>query len=396
VLLLARIKENMERNLLRQPDYTCRETIERSLRRPPSRRYQLLDTLRLEVALVGGKELVSWPGAGEFQDRDIRELVPYGTIGTGSYALHARSVFLSAAPTYRHAGVEEIDGRRAVRFDYSVSLSLSGYKLRVERLEAVVAHAGSFWADERSLDLIRLDVNALAIPAELGLAAAHTSMRYERMRIGGGEFLLPAAAVTTLVHSDGSESRNETRFSACRQYVGESVLSFAEPPAPEAEARAARIEPVRLPDGMQMLVTLASPIELERTAVGDLFEGVLERDLKWKGELLFRRGARVTGRILHCGRTGIRGRGIAVGVRLESLEGGRRRAAVNARLEGFRSVLPRGQRPEAEAELRAGGVQLPEIPEAAAMPGVSLFYVNDGRLRMPRGILMVWRTVEPD
>src|SRR5947209_13623252 len=62
LLLLARIKVKMAENLDHLPNYTCEQTIERSRRRAPSRKFELLDTVRLEVALVEGKELYGWPG----------------------------------------------------------------------------------------------------------------------------------------------------------------------------------------------------------------------------------------------------------------------------------------------------------------------------------------------
>ena len=62
VLLLARIKVKMAENLKGLPNYTCLQTIERSTRDAGNRRYRPLDTVRVEVALVDGKELFAWPG----------------------------------------------------------------------------------------------------------------------------------------------------------------------------------------------------------------------------------------------------------------------------------------------------------------------------------------------
>lgn len=103
-LLLARIKQHMAQVLTRQPNYTCLETIERSTRSGRGRKLQLVDALHLEVAVVDGKELFSWPGEREFKERDLRELAPTGAIGNGSFALHARSVFMSGTPLITYKG----------------------------------------------------------------------------------------------------------------------------------------------------------------------------------------------------------------------------------------------------------------------------------------------------
>ena len=45
------------------PNYTCLETMERSQRWPRAKSFRPLDTVRLEVSNVDGKELLAWPGA---------------------------------------------------------------------------------------------------------------------------------------------------------------------------------------------------------------------------------------------------------------------------------------------------------------------------------------------
>src|SRR5579884_1905575 len=94
VLLLARIRTQMSRTLERQPNYTCVQEIERSHRIPPKHKFQLVDMLRLEVALVDGREMFAWPGAQKFEETELQKMVPQGAaIGNGNFALHARNVF---------------------------------------------------------------------------------------------------------------------------------------------------------------------------------------------------------------------------------------------------------------------------------------------------------------
>ena len=71
--LLTKIRFHELDQLRGQPNYTCVETVERSQRAASTRKYTLLDTLRLEVALVGPKELFAWPGAKKFEDMELSE-----------------------------------------------------------------------------------------------------------------------------------------------------------------------------------------------------------------------------------------------------------------------------------------------------------------------------------
>src|SRR4030088_201519 len=93
--LLPRFQASPKQTLPRLPDYTCIETIARSRRASTSPHYQPLDTIRLQVGLIGGRERYSWPDAARFDDRELRDLVGRGIIGTGDFAGHVQHVFLS-------------------------------------------------------------------------------------------------------------------------------------------------------------------------------------------------------------------------------------------------------------------------------------------------------------
>src|SRR5438045_2730322 len=67
-LLLAQIKAKMADNLARLPNYTCLQTIERSHRDARKKRFERQDLVRLEVALVGGRERFAWPGANRIDE----------------------------------------------------------------------------------------------------------------------------------------------------------------------------------------------------------------------------------------------------------------------------------------------------------------------------------------
>ena len=63
----------------------------------------------------------------------------------------------------------------------------------------------------------------------------------------------------------GNIIRNRTYFSTCRQYAGESKLSFAEPTLDVTTPVAApRANPIRLPPGLTIDVRLQTPIQYGR------------------------------------------------------------------------------------------------------------------------------------
>lgn len=68
--------QHMAQTLAVQPNYTCLETVERWVT-PKNAKRTLQDRVRLEVALVDGKEMFSWPGAEKFEATDPPRLGCY-------------------------------------------------------------------------------------------------------------------------------------------------------------------------------------------------------------------------------------------------------------------------------------------------------------------------------
>lgn len=365
---LGRIQAHMSDILARIPDYTCLQQIERSRRAAKSRRFQLVDTIRLEVALVQGKELFAWPGAGRFDDREIGRIVG-GTIGNGNFALHARAVFLSGAAAFGYEGEVDSLGRRAHRYWFHVPRKRSGYLLRAGSLEGVAGYRGWFEADTGTMDLIRLEVQADDIPAHLPIRAARDRMVYARLDIGGHDFLLPKSSELVLTGADGVESRNLTSFSGCRQYAGESTISFAGP-EPAAGPLPAPAVPVELPGGLGLTVVFDDTIRFDQAAIGDQIAGHVVENARWKGKTMVPRGAAVKARLL-----------------------GFRRYYARVEFMRVAVVLTAVDFPGAHADIDG------RIEEIAGLPGLTrtavdkqgIINISGSRLELPRGLRMIWR-----
>jgi hypothetical protein len=391
IILLGRIKAKAAENLQRLPNYTCTQTIERSHRNGKSRRFEPLDTLRLEVALVEGRELFAWPGAGKFEEKGIGEIVGAGgAIGNGSFALHARSIFLSRWPRFTYFGETNLYGRRAIRYDYHVPQMLSGYQIRVGPNEAFVEYHGSFWVEADTLDLIRLEVHADTPPPNLNLTEASDTTEYQRARIGGGDFLLPQSSELLMIDLLGNASRNRTYFSGCRQYAGESKLSFPEPSSDvAAPAPAPQATPIRLPPGLTVDVRLQTPIQSGRSATGDLVTALVGRDVKNHGEIVAPKGAVLTGRITRLEKRKADQDYYIVGLEFSTIEFDHRSGEFRASLQD--SGLAQNSRIGAGRGPARRQMMDEDLPDVSPKAG-SVFVVRSSHVSLPRGHAMVWRT----
>jgi hypothetical protein len=231
VVRLAHIKQHMKQRLQQVPNYTCLETIVRCQRLQHTAKFKTLDTVRMEVAEVKGKELFARPGQ-PFDESNPGAFVRGGTMASGFFAMFANALFVNDRGTMSWAGEEEIDGRKLLRYDFQVPLLRSGFHIQTASRAAIVGYHGSFWSDPRTLDALRLRILADDIPPALGLLDAGVEIEYQSVRIGEGEALLPRQADLLLTEFSGAERRNLSTFSNCRQYGSDSVLTFGRPDTP--------------------------------------------------------------------------------------------------------------------------------------------------------------------
>lgn len=364
---LARLREHALAQLRRQPDYTCVETVERSERPAVNRKFNSLDKIRFEVALIDGKEMFGWLGAEKFDDTDLRHFVRNGAIGTGDFALHARAIFGNANTSFFDRG--EADS--ALRYDFEIPQSASFYKIRVASHEAVVGYHGSVLADPKTLDLRRIDVIADRIPAALGLASAENRLTYDRVKIGASDFLLPSSGELVMTDSNGEQHRNAIRFSACREFAGESTLRFDDGSGPSAAAP----QEVTLPADLGLQLSLLDDVDTAHAAIGDPVRARLENDIKEEGRVVFKKGAVVIGRITRLDKFA---NYTALGLSFTEIETNTVRAHFHAVLEQVPQewfLAPRLERTAARSD-----------------PGEGILTLHSGRVRLGRGILMFWRT----
>ena len=373
--LLAGVRQKVRQNLGRLPDYTCRLTIERSTGLEHARRLQPVDTVHLEVGYLDGKELYAWPGQ-KFESQKLEDMLPAGgTVATGDFALHIKAIFLSNAATFTYQGRSMHDGHETVEFQYRIVRAKSLYMVRSgPNREAVVGYHGSFRADARTLLLESLEITVDDLPHRIHLRRAGSILTYALTRIGDAEFLLPRTSELFLVGDTGRENRNLTRFENCRQYSGESVVSFAEPAAIAAQAPPPVTE-VRLPAGMLVEMSLRTAID-RKLAIGDPISAVVSHDASRSGIVVIPKGAAVTGRITQMGQVS-RGRVVyqVVGLKLSTVEFGAHRAQFPCSLESV-SVAA------AQTEVGRG-----------KQPSDAILFVKGSSLRIPAGAHMLWRTL---
>lgn len=227
--LLQRIQKRMLAHISQLSNYTCHEVIDRLVRPINSGRLEHLDRLELEVAFVGNEELFSRPEEAQFREREVHNIVTTGTISNGAFGSHIETVLSGDAAALRYVGESKADGHKALRYDFSVPQVKSHFLVRHNSAEGIVGFKGSFWVDAETLDLVRVELKADVIPAYVGVSLVQESLHYKIMRIGRAEFVLPRNSQLSTFDRSGNYSLNMITLEKCREFSGESVVTYDGP-----------------------------------------------------------------------------------------------------------------------------------------------------------------------
>ncbi len=302
---LARLREIVNSQAERIPNYTCVQTIDRlsywsgaSGAPRPSRsplkcdeiaalkrkgNYRLVpitsERFRLDVRAGARDEMYSWAGASRFGDRPLHELLGSGPSSTGAFGPMLIDTILDA-PEFSFQGEKTVNGRSAYIYSFSVPVDRSQY-LFVMRggSELPLAYHGTILADRDTGAPVQLSIVASDLPPATNSCQIASVLDYGRTRIGDGDFFLPEKAIQRFVTPGGVrpgvEAENTVRFSSCREYRADSAISFGNAPTPAPAAAANPAPQPDFPPDLAVSIALTGRIDSEVAAAGDPFTGRL-------------------------------------------------------------------------------------------------------------------------
>ncbi|HEV8037976.1 MAG TPA: hypothetical protein VGP62_03865 [Bryobacteraceae bacterium] len=399
VLQLSQIRREIGKSLDTLDNYTCVETINREERKNERQRFQHVDTVNVEVAVVNDHELYSWPGAHEFDDRDVGELVGGGLISTGGFRSALNNVFISNGSTIRWHGNEEVRGRRAIRWDYTIPYNLSRWHVQIEGRGGRVSETGSFWVDAETLEVLRLETAAQDIPPDLRVKSIRETLDYARMRVRGRELLLPQSVETSVTNQNGVESRNRIEFSHCREFGSAAELTFKEPKA--VGQTVLPVTELQLPAGVEVSIQTAQRIDSRTATVGDRITAIVYSPVHYHRAVLIPKGAQFEGRIRRVERQLSPRPYYLVGLEFTDIEFQGHHARFFGEMLGIHPVpgLTLGISTFNGYKNSAGvaGTEIRSRTETEItfkVPGVSTFFMEGRDFRIPEGMQMTWVTTK--
>jgi hypothetical protein len=316
---LAEVRARMGRTLQSLPNYVCLQRTERLRASTSKARPKAVDTIELEIAHVGDKEMYSWPGRNMFADNQLQKELSSGLVGTGAYASQVIDILFGPGTQFRWVGKEMLGERATLRWDFTVPKADSNWRVGSVERSATVGAEGSIWADAGTLAVARLVAHATQLPARFPLKSVTRNIDYASVRIGARDVLLPSAVEDLVEESKGPLNTNLSRFGRCREYTTSSTLTFDEPAARQAHEQSevslaaappnAQLPPepaaplnvqtppalVAFPPNVQIKLGLDAHLRPENAVIGAAVNAHLLSDLRDDGKLLAPKGTPVRG-----------------------------------------------------------------------------------------------------
>jgi hypothetical protein len=404
--IIKQATESVVSSAARIPSYTCVETIVREYYQPmvatlprscpvlmEQRQHPtpdlalysaMTDRLRLDVTMTGRGEIFSWVGASRFDDRSIFQMVG-GPMVTGAFGAALSVIFKQDVQKFTFERSTELEGRRLLEYSFYVTPENSSYKVEVYGSSVKTGYSGMVLADPVTGDVVRLTMKAAELPVEANACEISTNLALQMVKIGDGEFLLPAQARQRYVLTTGEETENTTTFANCREYLGESSVSFNAPKSAAGGFRpSAPAASVRVPAEQRFTVELAAPIASLSAAAGDAFSGRLLTPLRDERQrMLARTGSLVEGRILRVERHHLAPAFTVVALKLEGVEIKGTMAPLAAARDWSRELHKSNRKAHVEIPL-----PIPSEKNAA------VFRFAGDQAVIPRGYRSDWRTVD--
>ncbi len=213
------------------PNFLCRQRIQRYVIFDQSTR-EVLDEVVVETAFYDGAEQhkvlsVGGKPAHAEQLEGLAGLTSRGEFGSSLAALFAPET----KAVFQPDGREKLRGRQAARFRYSVPAENSRNQISLGSVAAVTAYRGRCWVDVETGQVLRLEDQAVDIPADLPVTASSSRTEYDRVEIAGGTYWLPISANVRMV----AESKpGRPIFNFYEVIMGRMALPNFNPPRAEA------------------------------------------------------------------------------------------------------------------------------------------------------------------
>lgn len=212
----------------RLPNFLCLQTTTHSIAGRKGEHWHKKDTQTAQLLFAGGKEkrtlqAVNGKPVSAGRSRSSRsELTTEGEFGI----LLGNILGPDSDAEITWVGFDNVRDHEVAVVRYSVDKEHSTLRLSRDYLaSAFVAYYGEVFFDPKTGAVFRITKQLSDIPPELETENSRTVIDYDKVAIGGADYLLPSTAYVEMTIRSG-RLRNEMSFDGYRKFEANSTVTF--------------------------------------------------------------------------------------------------------------------------------------------------------------------------
>jgi len=350
--------------LAKMSSYTCLESISATKIDVRGKPLQS-DTLRVDIAVSEGKEVYGQADGKRLAE--ATDLLGYSFSTTGLFKSIAPALLAENQVAIEPAGEFLASAEPVLRYNFHSLLGTSPWTIAHGKESGSAAEEGWLLVDKKSVVLRRVFVKAASLPNNLRLVSLSALIDYEPETLAGRRVLLPTLAKVEVAERSGIKRVSVISFDHCRAFTADSTVSFTE--ATYETQNAQKAGPRHLPDGIDVIVSLNSPLNPTIADENDIITAAVAEPVLWKGQELIAKDAIVEGHVRPK-----RGENSVV-IQIDRVLAKFGWTPFYAQLRSFE--------PSGQAEIQPGAFEI---------PGVASVAFTTQTAGLPAGTRLVWRT----
>jgi len=224
--LLAQAREAAGSFIESLPNYLCQQVTTRSVSRSRDR-FEAQDVVTANVVYENKQESYrDIKVNGKPVGKSMMEIG--GSTSTGEFGTILIGLFHPAtAADFQFSKNSTASGRAAAVYDFEVERQHSAWHVNVPGQEIIPAYRGAVWIDKETARVLRIEMEAVAIPKGFPMDHIETAVDYAPVRLEAQTYLLPVHAENLMCERDSSAcSKNVIDFRNYRKFSADSKIVF--------------------------------------------------------------------------------------------------------------------------------------------------------------------------
>jgi hypothetical protein len=229
MVLIEQAREAAANFLEGLPNYVCQEQTTRYVSETRQPSWNVIDIVSAEVVYDDHQE--SYRNL-QINGRPTKKAPEdSGAWSTGEFGTILGNLFAPQSATeFKYVQADTIEHRSASIFDFKVQRVRSNWKIWVPGQYVVPQYKGSVWIDNKTAQVLRIEMQAKEIPEAFPEISVETAVDYDTINLGTADrFLLPVHAEALSCWRNSNEcQRNTIEFRNYHKFEGESTIKFEE------------------------------------------------------------------------------------------------------------------------------------------------------------------------